>query len=63
MDGRASSITWDIADRQGLSVYDGVYLAVAVALEAPLVTADRRLLHALTGSDLARHVLWIEDVA
>ena len=29
--------------RQNLTVYDGIYIALAEALDAPLVTTDRRL--------------------
>lgn len=50
-------------------VYDGVYLALAVALEAPLVTADRRpptadrrLARALRGSELAGRVVDVESL-
>lgn len=32
---------WEL--RQNLSAYDGLYVALAEALEAPLVTTDRRL--------------------
>jgi len=49
----------DIALRTGRSVYDGVYLALAVALECRLATADERLVNALAGGPLARHVVWI----
>jgi predicted nucleic acid-binding protein len=43
-------------------VYDGVYLALAIALDAPLVTADRRLSRALRGSDLAERVVDVESL-
>jgi len=49
----------EIAFGTGRSVYDSVYLALAVALECPLATADERLANALLGSPLARHVAWI----
>jgi len=49
----------EIAFGTGRSVYDSVYLALAVALECPLATADERLANALVGSRLARHVAWI----
>ena len=32
---------WEL--RANLSIYDGVYIALAEMLEAPLVTCDRRL--------------------
>ena len=43
------------------SVYDSVYVALAVALECPLVTADERLVNALAEGPLASHVVWIAD--
>ena len=49
----------EIAFGTGRSVYDSVYLALAVALECPLATADERLANALLGSPLARYVAWI----
>jgi predicted nucleic acid-binding protein len=52
----------DIALATEQSVYDGMYVALAVALGAPLVTADRRLVEALRRTPLAAHVVWVEDV-
>jgi predicted nucleic acid-binding protein len=49
----------EIALGTGRSVYDSVYVALAVALECPLVTADERLVNTLTGGPLASHVLWV----
>lgn len=39
------SRTWEL--RQNLSFYDGLYVALAEALEVPLVTLDRRLARAV----------------
>jgi len=36
----------DIAAERGLSAYDAQFIAVAIRLEVPLVTADRRVLNA-----------------
>ncbi|HSB61465.1 MAG TPA: type II toxin-antitoxin system VapC family toxin [Vicinamibacteria bacterium] len=49
----------EIALGTGRSVYDSIYLALAVALECRLVTADERLVNALAGGPLAAHVLWV----
>ena len=49
----------EIAFGTGRSVYDSVYLALAVALECRLATADERLANAVASSTLARHVVWI----
>jgi predicted nucleic acid-binding protein len=42
----------DIAARQGLTLYDAAFVALAVELDAELVTADRRL--ARSGAGRAR---------
>jgi predicted nucleic acid-binding protein len=49
----------ELALGTGRSVYDSVYLALAVALECRLVTADERFANALAGSPLAAHVAWV----
>ena len=49
----------EIALGTGRSVYDGIYVALAVALECSLVTADERLVNALAGGPLASHVVWV----
>lgn len=50
---------FEIALRTGRSVYDSVYLALAVALDCRLATADERLVHGLDDVPLARHIVWI----
>ena len=49
----------EIALGTGRSVYDSVYVALAVALECQLVTADERLVNALAAGPLAPHVHWL----
>lgn len=39
----------EIAITHGITVYDATYVALAHALDAPLVTADERLVRALAG--------------
>jgi predicted nucleic acid-binding protein len=53
---------WEIAVRHDRTVYDGVYLALAVALDAPLVTADRRLVRGLESADFRGRILDVEDL-
>lgn len=49
----------EIALHTERSVYDSLYVALAVALECRLATADERLANALAGGPLARHVVWV----
>ena len=46
----------EIALAHGRTVYDAIYVALAVARDCALVTADERLVRALGGGPLARHV-------
>ncbi len=49
----------EIALETGRGVFDSVYVALAVALECSLVTADERLVNAFAGGPLASHILWV----
>lgn len=51
----------EIALATSRSVYDSVYLALAVALGCPLVTADERLVLGLGGRRLSRFARWVGD--
>ena len=53
---------FEIALATGRTVYDSLYLALALALDCPLVTADERFANALRGTRLAANVLWIGDL-
>jgi predicted nucleic acid-binding protein len=52
----------DLAMRQGVTVYDGLYLALAVGTECRVVTADRRLYEACRSGPLAQAVSWVEEI-
>jgi predicted nucleic acid-binding protein len=43
-------------------VYDSLYVALAMLLGAPMVTADRRLYDALAAGPFAKYVAWVEDL-
>jgi len=45
------------------SVYDCLYLALALVLDAKLVTGDARFHRAMRASSAASPVVWLEDLA
>jgi len=49
----------DIANRMQRSVYDALYLALAVTENARLVTADGKLFDALSATPLSQTLLWV----
>ena len=49
----------ELALRTERTVYDSLYVALALRAEAPLVTADRRLVNALRQHGLEDAVCWI----
>jgi predicted nucleic acid-binding protein len=48
-------VAFDLAARYTLTAYDAAYLALAVALQAPLLTFDKKL------ADAARHALGAKE--
>lgn len=51
----------DLAIRHGVTVYDGLYLAVAAGNECRLMTADRRLHDVCGDGPLREIVAWVRD--
>ncbi len=49
----------ELALRLGRSIYDCLYLALAVKKRSVMVSADKRLVNALAGTPLAKHIAWI----
>jgi len=51
----------EIAVRTGRTVYDSLYVALAVQLNCRLVTADEKLHNALKDGPLGARIVWVED--
>lgn len=49
----------ELAMRLNRTVYDSLYLALAVRQKAVLVTVDRKLVNAFSHSPLKKHVAWL----
>lgn len=56
-------VAFEIATGVRRTVYDSLYLALAVLERCRVVTADRRLHDALRGGPFAGHLCWVEDAA
>jgi len=52
----------ELAIRHGITVYDGLYLALAAANECRVVTADRRLHETCQTGALGQVVSWVRDL-
>ena len=52
----------DFAYQLHQSLYDCLYLALALQLKTRLVTADKRFHQSLRNTTLTSHLLWIEDL-
>ena len=51
-----------IANQTRRSVYDCLYVALAVFLNGWMVTADRRLYEGLVNGPFGEHVMWVENI-
>jgi predicted nucleic acid-binding protein len=53
---------YEIAITTGSSLYDCIYIALAILLDCQMVTSDKRLVDNITNTPFNKHILWIEDV-
>lgn len=53
---------FDIADRTNRTVYDCLYLALAVQLGGVMVTGDDKLANALTGTPWVANITKLQDI-
>ena len=51
----------ELACALNCTVYDCLYLSLAILLNRRLVTADRRFFNVITASPFSRNVIWVED--
>ncbi len=70
---RQLSLTWhpdeplfskafDLANETYRSLYDCLYLSLAIAIDGQMVTADLKFYEALQTSPYASRLLWVEDL-
>ena len=52
----------EIACGANRTVYDSLYLAAAITLHYPLVTADAKFYRALSKGPFSAHLLWVENI-
>lgn len=53
---------FEIACLAGISIYDSLYIALAVRLDCPVVTADKRLYNAIRKTPFKENAMWIEEL-
>lgn len=55
------ALAFDLADRTNRTVYDCLYLAMAVQLGGRMLTADQRLVNCLAATQWVSSVWWVGD--
>jgi predicted nucleic acid-binding protein len=53
---------YEIAHSTKRTVYDCLYLALAVQLDGRMITADQKLFNSLAATSLSRHICWVGDM-
>jgi predicted nucleic acid-binding protein len=54
---------FDLAQQIQRTVYDSLYLALAVQLNGRMVTADQRLYNSVSTTSFAKHTAWVANIA
>ncbi len=53
---------FDLANQTYRSLYDCMYLALAIKLEGQLVTADQKLYSEINKQVLRKYLIWVEEI-
>ncbi len=61
-EGPLITAAFDLADKTQRTVYDCLYLALAVDLGGQMVTADERLANSLVGTPWAAAIVRVQDI-
>lgn len=61
-DQRLFQSAYSLARHTYRSLYDCLYLALAEAIDGQVVTADKKLYHAITKGVFGGRILWVEDL-
>lgn len=56
------SAALEIAMQTDRTLYDSLYLALAILNQSSMVTADSKLFNALANTNFAKNILWIESL-
>lgn len=56
------NVAWQIAITNNCTVYNSLYVALAVIEKGLLVTADGALYNTLKKTSLGKRILWVEDI-
>lgn len=51
-----------ISSQTGQSIYNCLYVALAILIKGRMVTADRKLYDGLRNGPFKKHLVWVEDV-
>ncbi len=53
---------WQIAQQSRSSIYDSLYLALAINRDCSLVTADRKFYDSMIKKPFGSKIIWVEDI-